>query len=236
MLPKIRSRWFPGLVLSALVLAFAVNGRAQDDWNKRTLVTVNRPIEVSGTVIPPGKYMFEILSLQGERNVVRISEQKTGKIFRTVIAVPTTRFEAKGETTFLYYEAPKGSPEPLRAWFYPDHTRGVEFVYPKKRAVEIAAASSEYVMAEKTPPPSEPTVQQLLEEPVVAVSPRGAEVEVAQAPAPKVAAQPEPAPATFEAAPPPPPPLPKTGSELPLVGLIGILAAAAASTIRLYRR
>jgi hypothetical protein len=180
--------------------------------------------------------MFEILSFQGERNVVRISEQKTGKIFKTVIAIPTTRFEAKGDTTFLYYEAPQGSATPLRAWFYPNHIRGVEFVYPKKRAVEIAAVSSEYVMAEKTPPPAAPTVQQLLEEPVVAVSPRGTEVEVAQAPAPKVAAQPEPAPAVFEAAPPPPPPIPKTGSELPLVGLIGILAAAAASTIRLYRR
>lgn len=238
MLPTIRNHWLPALALIAIVLAFSVNGQAaQDDWNKRTLVTVNRPIEVPGKVIPAGKYIFEIVSLQAERNVVRISDQN-GKVYATVIGIPTERFEGKSDTVFLYHEAPRGNPEPLRAWFYPNHLKGVEFVYPKKRAVEIAASSSEYVFAEKTEPAPSATVEQLLKEPVVAVTPRGTEVEVAQAPAPKVAAQPQPAPAVAEAetAAAPPPPLPKTGSELPLIGLIGIAAAAAASAIRLYRR
>lgn len=233
MRPKINTRWLVALTVIALVLAFTPYGQAQDDWTKRTLVTVNRPIEVPGKVLPAGKYIFQIMDLQAERNVVRITDLD-GKVYATIIAIPTERFQAKSETVFLFHEATRGNPDPLRAWFYPNHLKGVEFVYPKTRAVQLAAQSEEYVIAEKTPAPAEPTVAQLLEEPVVAITPRGAEVAVAEAPAAKEARQAEPAPAVIEAA--PPPPLPQTGSELPLLGLIGIAAAVAASTIRLYRR
>lgn len=237
MLSKIRNYWLLGFALCVIALALAPTSQAaQDDWNKRTLVTVNRPIEVSGKVIPPGKYIFEIVDLQAERHVVRISDQK-GKVYATVIALANYRREATDKTVFQYYEAPKGAPEPMRAWFYPNHKNGVEFVYPKKRAVEIATTTSEYVVAEKTELAPEPTVKQLLEEPVVAITPRGTEVGVKEAPPLEAAAGPEPAPAIAEAAPPPAPPaLPRTGSELPLIGLFGVLAAAAASAVRLYRR
>jgi hypothetical protein len=234
MLTTTRNRWVVALAVFALVLAFTPYSQAQDDWTKRTLVTVNRAIEVPGKVLPPGKYIFQIMDLQAERNVVRITNERGDKVYATLIAIPTERFQAKSDTVFLFHEAERGRPDPLRAWFYPDHLRGVEFVYPKTRAVQLAAETEEYVIAEKTPAPAEPTVAQLAEEPVVAVTPRGTEVAVAEAPAAKEAPQPTPAPAVIEAA--PPPPLPATGTELPLLGLIGVAAAAAASAIRLYRR
>ena len=233
MLTTTRNRWVVALAVLALVLAFTPYSQAQDDWTKRTLVTVHRAIEVPGKVLPPGKYVFEIMDFQAERNLVRITNERGDKVYATIIAIPTERFQAKSDTVFLFHEAERGRPDPLRAWFYPDHLKGVEFVYPKTRAVQLAAETEEYVIAEKAPAPAEPTVAQLVEEPVVAVTPRGTEVAVAEAPPAKEAPQPEPAPAVIEAA---PPPLPPTGTELPLLGLIGVVAAAAASAIRLYRR
>ena len=235
------------LALGALAVALSPNSQAavQDDWNKRTVITVNRSIEVPGKVIPPGKYILEIVSLQAERNVVRISDE-AGKIYATVIAIPNYTLEAKENTVLTYYEAPRGAPEPLRAWFYPGNRIGVEFVYPKKRATEIAAASSQRVIAENVPPVAAaapaPTVAELLKEPLVAIAPSGKEEPLAAVRPPEAAA-PAPAPARAAAPPPPPPPaataepaLPKTASPLPLIGLIGLISAAAASAVRLYRR
>ena len=230
-------------LLAIIYIASAANARAaQDDWNKRTVMTINRTIEIAGKIIPPGKYIFEIVSLQAERNVVRVTGADDNKVYATVIAIPNFRRQATEETELTFYEARRGTPEPLRAWFYPNHTLGVEFVYPKKRAVEIAAVAKVNVPAENPPLrlPTEPspTIKELLEEPLVAVTPAGQEVPVAEVrppvtPAPAVAAAPPPPPPSVAAE---PTALPKTASPYPWIGLIGFASAAAAMATRFLRR
>ena len=236
------------VLMGVIWVAFAVTGwAAQDDWSKRTVVTLNRPIEVSGTIIPPGKFIFEIVGMLAERNVVRITSEEDGKIYATVIAIPDYTLEPSDKTVLRFYEAPRGVPEPLRAWFYPDHSIGVEFVYPKKRAVEIARETKEHVLApllERPLAPAQveaPTIEKLLEESLVAITPKGEETPLAEVHPPK--------PTTPErevaAAPPPVPPapvplqepaLPITASPYPWIGLLGLASAAAAVTTRLLRK
>jgi LPXTG-motif cell wall-anchored protein len=122
----------------------------------------------------------------------------------------------------------------------------VEFVYPKKKAVEIARISGEHVIATTRPETAkEATVAELEKEPLIAIEPTGKEAEVA-------AVHPEPAlPPVTEARPAPTEPvltaqaeapkpvvkeLPKTATPLPFVALAGLLAAGAAGVLRVVRK
>jgi hypothetical protein len=49
------------------------------------------------------------------------------------------RLTATDKTVITFSEVPRGSPEAIGAWFYPGNNFGLEFVYPKRRAVELVA-------------------------------------------------------------------------------------------------
>src|SRR5213593_528530 len=124
-----------------------------DDWNKRTLVTIDRTIEVPGNVLSPGTYLFEVVEVPGTRNVVRISSEDGTKVYATVFGIWDFKLETSDETILTFYEAAPGVPPGLRSWFYPAHQYGFDFVYPRKRAVEIAEMTGEPVLAEKVEAP-----------------------------------------------------------------------------------
>ena len=44
-------------------------------------------------------------------------------------------------------ERPSGTPPALKAWFYPGDTFGQQFVYPHKRAVELAKNTNQNVLS-----------------------------------------------------------------------------------------
>lgn len=192
-----------------------------DEWNKRTLVTVNEPIIAGNKVLQPGTYVWKLLDSQSDRHIVQIFNKDQSKLETTVMAIPNYRLQPTGKTEFTFWETPTGVPKAVRAWFYPGDSYGQEFAYPKKLVAQLASAQPVPVPAHYNPP-AEP-------EPAAAPAP---------APAPKPAAAPEPAPAPAPepvAAPAPqsqpapaaaqePRTLPKTASYAPLVGLAGLLS------------
>ena len=219
---------------AALVLSIAAVSTYADDWDKATKITVNKPFEIPGMVLPAGTYMIKLVDIAGERHVVRFFSEDESKVYATRIAIPDFRLETTGKTSMTFYEAEAGSPPPLHAWFYPGHQFGVEFAYPEKRAAQIATTAEEHVIASKEPEPEsptftwepEPTVPELLEEPLVAVEPGGKEVDLAEVH--PVEVTPEPAPE--------PPALPRTATPFPLIALAGLIAGGAASGLRLLRK
>jgi len=217
----------------AVVWSLAALPAYADDWDKATKITINQPIEIPGHVLPAGTYIVKLVDIAGERHVVRFLSEDESTVYATLIAIPDFRLTATDKTSITFYEAEPGSPQPLRAWFYPGNQFGVEFVYPKKRATEIAAKTEEHVIAPKESeltfswePEAAPSVPKLLEEPLVAVEPGGKEVELAEV-HPEVAAEPEAAAL---------PSLPKTATPFPLAALVGLLAGGCASGLRLLRK
>jgi hypothetical protein len=130
-----------------------------------------------------------------------------------------------------------GEPQAIRSWFYPGANSGEEFVYPKRRAVELAKLTNLPILAMPTELESvitrpaksvndEPVVA-LKQTPLTAVKPTGEEVEVAQVVTPPPA---QTTPVQQIATAPPPQRmerLPQTASLLPLLGLIGLLSLGA---------
>jgi hypothetical protein len=217
-----------GLALALLVGMFLNPARA-DQWNKKTILTFSQPIEVPGKVLPAGTYTFKLLDSNSYRHIVQIWNADGTELITTILAIPNYQLEPKEETVIKFHERPGDSPEALRAWFYPGDNFGQEFVYPKTRAIQLAQASNEIVPAETV----EPTASTLRTVPLVAVTPQMKEEPVAEAiqvlplhhPA-----ETTPAPVTVAKE------LPKTGSPIPLVGLLGLTFIGLAFGLKLLAK
>ncbi|HEY1204112.1 MAG: hypothetical protein ABSH46_23405 [Bryobacteraceae bacterium] len=220
-----------------------------DEWNNKTVMTFSAPVEIPGVhlkgwgILPAGTYVFKLLDSQTDRHIVQIFNQDETVVYATILAIPDYRLHATGKTVVTFRERPEGQPEALRAWFFPGKNWGDEFVYPKARALQLAKETNTPILftaveipvevAEPIKTADEPAVVQLKQAPVMAAQPTGETVELAQVvtppPAEPVAVKAEPVQVAAAQ-------LPKTGSELPLIELLGLLAMGGAWTLRLVQK
>lgn len=223
-------------VMCGLALGVFVFHAQADQWDKKTVLTVNQPIQVTDTYLEPGSYVLKLLDSNSDRHIVQIFNADQSHLINTVLAIPNYRLQPTGKSRFGFWETPPGTAKALRAWFYPGDNFGQEFSYPKDlrqlasaRMPEPAsyprpepepatAAAPEPVTPAPPPPP-----QALNQEPQ-----REAPVEIAQnTPAPEPPApQATPAPAPAAPAPPAtdePRELPKTATPYPALGLSGAI-------------
>jgi len=209
-----------------------------DEWNKKTILTINEPIQVPNKVLQPGTYVMKLLDSPSNRHIVQIFDKDEQHLQTTVLAIPNYRLEPTGKTQFQFWETPPGQPKALRAWFYPGDNFGQEFAYPKSEAMQIAQETHQTVPTTYAQNESELTTAK-----VGTVNEKGTEQEMAQSTPPP---QPAPPPENNEAAratPQPEPPaatpqptaLPHTASPYPLVGLLGLLSLGAFFLVKAVR-
>jgi hypothetical protein len=148
-----------------------------DEWDKKTILTFSAPVEVPGRVLPAGTYVFKLLDSPSDRHIVQIYDKDEQHLIANVLAVPDERLEPRGKTVISFDERPSGSPEALRAWFYPGNTTGQEFVYPHSRAKEIAKRSRQHVLSMRGEDVSEDALKKGN---YGAVQPTGEDVDIEQ--------------------------------------------------------
>src|ERR1051326_3313944 len=218
-----------GIGVICLMLSSAASAQS---WNKRTVVTFSGPVEIPGVgaqVLPAGTYVFRLLDSQSDRHIVQVFNKDETHIYATILAIPNYRLQATDKTVMTFAERATGEPQAIRAWFYPGDNSGQEFVYPKKRAAELAKITNQpvlYIPDESAPniiapvkTPTEPAVIALKEVPLRAVEPTGKDVAIAEViatPPVQTSAQ-----------------LPKTAGALPLLALAGVFCLSLALSIRL---
>ncbi len=112
-----------------------------DVWNKRTVFTIDRPIQVPNMVLPAGKYVLRLQESASDRHIVQIYNATEQHLITTIFAMPDYRLKLSGRTLLTFWEMPPGQPPALRAWFYPGDNFGQEFAYPETVARQIAAVS-----------------------------------------------------------------------------------------------
>ncbi len=202
----------------ALLAGLCIVPAHAQTFNKKTTVTFDQPVEVPGKILAAGTYTFTILPVAGSRNIVQIWNEDKTELITTILGIYDYKLTAPGETIIDFKETEANRPRTVRAWFHPGFNYGVEFVYPKARAVELAEASNVVVPAETV----EPTPSTLKTVPLVAVTPQHEEKPVEEA------IQTEPTQEeTAEA-------LPKTASELPLILVFGTACIGAAVILRRF--
>lgn len=195
-----------GLMLSA---AFATHTQAQT-FNKKTKVTFSQPVTVPGKTLPAGSYTFTILDSFANRNIVQIWNADKTELITTILAIPNYRLEPTDQTVIEFRERPADRPQAVKAWFYPGHAYGIEFVYPKEEAIQLAKSEKEPVPAEV----ALPTPSTMKTVPLIAITPEGEEEALAWAFAPRETKA-EPSKEVAQT-------LPRTASPLPLIGLLGV--------------
>jgi hypothetical protein len=211
-----------GIVLTFILMVFAVSpGLKAQTWNKRTVMTFAAPFEIpGGKTLPAGTYVFKLYDSMANRHIVQIFDRNESKIYATILAISDYRVKRTTDTVVTFEERATGTPVAIKEWFYPDNQFGQQFVYPKARAAELAKLTNEPVPSAELPvtPAEQAPLVTLQQAPITVQKPSGEETTVA------------------EAFPPPPPEthsLPKTASEMPLLGMIGLLSIAAGFALRL---
>jgi hypothetical protein len=229
---KSRTLLIAGLCLA--IIGVVVPNASAQRFDRGTTITINQPFDTPRVAgLPAGTYVFRLMEIPGTRTVVQILNADETESYGIVLGIPDYKLDAPEKTEISFYEAEPGTPLPLRAWFYPGYNYGVEFVYPKKKAVEIARTSGEHVIAVPWEPEYIPEAAELETEPLIAIEPSGKEAEVAEVHPEPAAPAPTEAVLTAEAE---APELPKTATPIPLVALTGLLAAGAAGVWRIARR
>jgi len=224
------------VVTTICVIAFAagiaVLPAQADQWDKRTILTVDQPIQVTETLLEPGQYVLKLANSDSDRHIVQIFNSDQTRIIDTVLAIPNYRLQPTGQSRFAFWETPPGNAKALRAWFYPGDNFGQEFRYPKHLAM-LETTTPALPVPEppavappqpEPPAPPQPEPQSMLQEPQPETQP----VEIAQNTPPPALA---PAQTDEEAA----ETLPATASLYPLVGLSGLFSLGVYGLLRLKR-
>jgi hypothetical protein len=139
------------VLTSCLILAvvfLAPSATHADEWNLMTRFTVNHPFEVPGMTLQPNtRYVIRLYDSPSTRNVVQVLNNDETKLLTMFMAVSDQRLEPFDKTVFTFIETQPGYPLPVKEWFYPGRLNGLEFIYPKDQALEIARHAKEPVLA-----------------------------------------------------------------------------------------
>jgi len=124
---------FSGVFSLMLLGTFFVPKSQATELDKKTIITVNEPIQVPGKVLPAGTYVFKLALMDlTDETLVSIFNADETQLITTVQGIPDSRARAADKTIFQLEARPSGGPEALKEWFYPGDNSGVEFKYPAR--------------------------------------------------------------------------------------------------------
>jgi LPXTG-motif cell wall-anchored protein len=209
---------FGVLITLCLLGALIVPKARADEWDKKTTLTFNEPVQVPGTTLSAGTYVFKLAD-SSDRTIVQIWNEDETRLITTILAIADYRAKTPDKTIVSFDERPVGQPEALKAWFYPGDNSGVEFVYPKQRATELVQANQQPVLS-------------VGEDATDAASLNTAAVEPVAPPAVTVADNPQDSTEIAQVTTVETVELPQTASAMPSIALGGILLLAGAFGVR----
>ena len=111
-----------------LVVLFGVHSNAMaDDWDQKTLFSINQPVSIPGhVVLPAGSYVIKRLNTINP--VVQILNESETKVYATLLPIPDIVTNPPDKPMFTFQEMPEGSPLALKSWYYPGRQTAYEFL------------------------------------------------------------------------------------------------------------
>lgn len=229
--------------VACATLMFAAAADAQTPTLRRTThLTFSTPVELPGVTLPAGTYTFELAESTSDRHILRVLDRDGQKLHTTILAIPVRRVNTTEETVVTFHELPAEATPAVRFWYYPNDIMGQELAYPKEQALRIAAASRQPVLAMEGEVASaeitrvEPDVAAADTQAAVTREREQVDVDTRAQADTRVDTDMQATGTTGRAdtmtrreR------LPRTASQLPLVGLLGLLALGGAAAARAYR-
>src|SRR5438093_7109826 len=137
---------------AALIAAALTPSVKADQWDKKTIITINEPVQMPSccnpdhvVVLQPGTYVLALVDSLSDRHIVRVFEQDQKTVVTTILAIPNYRLQPTDKSTFQFWETPAGQPRAMRAWFYPGDNFGQEFPYRPAQFARITSTRAPVV-------------------------------------------------------------------------------------------
>jgi hypothetical protein len=128
---------------AALTLCIGTSTVRADDWNHKTIVTLDQAMQVPGATLQPGTYVFQLADDNGSRSVVTIRRENDNKLMTTAKTIRMVRnSDEQGLALEVAMPAGSTSVPMLKGWLYPGFGGGHEFMYSKDQARQIAKAET----------------------------------------------------------------------------------------------
>ncbi len=140
------------LIVSACAAAMsagigAAPALAQQTLDARTEFTFNGPVDLPGTTLPPGNYIFRLADPNTSRKVLQVTaNDSTHKTYGLFITISAQRPTPSDKAELRFMETPAGTPRAVKTWWYPGDTIGREFIYPKDQARRLAKETNTAVL------------------------------------------------------------------------------------------
>src|SRR5690348_4427951 len=112
------------VVLAVILFVLASRTARADEFDKLMEITFTGPVEVPGAILPAGKYQFKLADPNGDRNILEIRSDDGSKVYAMLTTIPEQRSTPTDEPVVTFEERAAGSPEAIRAVFYPGETTG----------------------------------------------------------------------------------------------------------------
>jgi LPXTG-motif cell wall-anchored protein len=113
----------------------------------RTEFTFNQPVELPGVTLPPGTYTFRFVDSTTGRKVMQVqAKDASSKTYGMFLTINAERPKPSNDAELRFLETPAGQPAAVKTWWYPGNTIGREFIYPKSQARRLAKATNTTVL------------------------------------------------------------------------------------------
>jgi hypothetical protein len=96
---------------AALIAAAVAPQVKADQWDKKTVITINEPVQVPSccndghvVVLQPGTYVLVLVDSLSDRHIVRVFDKDQKIVITTILAIPNYRLQPTGATTFQFWE------------------------------------------------------------------------------------------------------------------------------------
>jgi len=156
------------LLSVAILFASASQQYPGFEWNKKSTFAADTRVEFPGLTLDPGTYIIRLRQTADRRSFVEILTKDESHVLATLTAIPDHRVRPEDGSEFAFHGTKRPESKVVQSWFYSGDLIGLEFVYPKVRAREIAKMSGSHVLASNGD--KDPVI--------VAVTPNGKQVVV----------------------------------------------------------
>ena len=128
------------VVSLGLLAGFLASPLKADNFNKETIVKIDNPMNVSGTVLLPGSYVFELAATKTAQDVVYIRDAHDFHLIATILGNAAYRPTPYGKSTWTFYPTAPGQVATLKTWFFSGDNNGVQFRDENAPAPVVAKA------------------------------------------------------------------------------------------------
>ena len=85
-----------------------------DDYDKKTIITISEPLEASGIVLLPAKYVFKLLNPPSNGHTDQAMNERMDDLTALPLTAAASKIQPKGRTVMTHYAGHDSQPPPVR--------------------------------------------------------------------------------------------------------------------------